>query len=258
MQHEEQGKKKKVVAYCRVSTLEQKKKGYGIDIQIRDASLFAERRSLMVERFYLDAGESGIKEDRKALKQLLRDCKAGKVGIIILPSLDRLSREVRIAENLFYQFKNLGIKILIADMPQYKGEQKDILIRQIMEAIAEDNRRDIIDRLWKGRQERVRKGLFPGGNLPYGYKREGKKVIIDADEAKIVQYIFEATGRTGDGIARELNKKGYRRRNNKLWNQRQVCRILHNQQMYLGKCLHYGNAKGENTSQAILSTSRLS
>lgn len=48
-----------VTAYCRVSTLEQKKNGYGIDIQIRDATLCAEKHGLLVERFYKDEAESG-------------------------------------------------------------------------------------------------------------------------------------------------------------------------------------------------------
>jgi len=83
-----QGKKKnkKVVAYCRVSTLEQKKKGHGIDIQIRDVTLFAERHGLLIEKFYKDEGVSGVKEDRKALRALMRACKNNKVESIILPS----------------------------------------------------------------------------------------------------------------------------------------------------------------------------
>ena len=43
-------------------------------------------------------------------------------------------------------------------MPNYNGkDRKDVLIRQIREAIAEENRKEIIERLWKGRQERVRR-----------------------------------------------------------------------------------------------------
>lgn len=246
--------KKKVVAYCRVSTLEQKKKGYGIDIQIRDATLFAERRGLMVQKFYLDAGNSGVKEDRKALKLLLRDCKAGKIAAIVLPSLDRLSREVRITENLFYVFKNLGISILIADMPQYNGEHRDILIRQIFEAVAEDNRRDIIERLWKGRQERVRKGLFPGGNLPYGYVRRNKTVSVEPREAQIVcrVYALASHQHTGQAIADDLNRHGFTRRNGNPWTQRQVCRILWNKSLYLEGHLHYGLTSNKKLFQALL------
>ena len=63
-------------------------------------------------------------------------------------------------------FGGFGIQVLIADMPYYSGKnRRDVLIRQIREAIAEDNRKEIIERLLKGRQERVRKGRAPGGNL---------------------------------------------------------------------------------------------
>ncbi len=247
-------KKKKVVAYCRVSTLEQKKKGYGIDIQIRDATLCAEYHGLLVERFYKDEGESGIKEDRKGLKQLLKDCKAGRVAVVILPSLDRLSREVRIAENIFHEFKTLGIKVLIANMPGYNGDRKDVLIRQILEAIAEENRKDIIERLWKGRLERVRKGLFPGGTLPYGYQRENHHISIHPAEAEIAREIFLIASQccTGQEIADELNRRGCIMRNGKAWTQRQVCRILQRERLYKEGCFQYGDAMGEDKSLAVL------
>lgn len=247
-------KKMKVVAYCRVSTLEQKKKGYGIDIQIRDASLFAERNGLLVERFYKDEAVSGVKEDRKELRSLMKACKTGKVGVLILPSLDRLSREVRISENLFYEFKKLGVKVLIADMPQYNGESKDVLIRQILAAVAEENRRGIIERLLKGRQERVRKGRFPGGNLPYGYIRDNKRVIINPLEAELIRLIFNLaiSGYKGQKIADELNSKGFALRNGKHWTQRQVCRILHKKDLYQHGLIRYGEIFGEIENQVIL------
>ena len=241
-------KRRKAVAYCRVSTLEQKRKGHGIDIQIRDATLCAERHGFLVEKFYRDEGESGVKEDRKALKQLMRDCRSGEVAVVILPTLDRLSREVRIAENLFYEFKEFDVKVLIADMPQYNGERKDVLIRQIMEAIAEENRKEIIERLLKGRQERARKGMFPGGNLPYGYVRKSKAVVIDACEAEIVREIYKLVHDkyTGEEIAEVLNRHGYKQRNGKRWTQRQVCRILSHEWLYCHGSVHYGKTTGTN------------
>jgi len=55
-----------IVGYCRVSTLEQKRRGFGIDIQIRDVTLFAERQRLFVDPFYKDEAQSGIAEHRRA------------------------------------------------------------------------------------------------------------------------------------------------------------------------------------------------
>jgi site-specific DNA recombinase len=249
------GSERPVAAYCRVSTLEQKRRGYGIDIQIRDVTLFAGREGLLIERFYKDEGESGVRKDRRALRRLRRDCRAGRIGTVVIPSLDRLSREVRLAENLFYDFEQLGVRVLIADMPTYNGkDRKDVLVRQIREAIAEENRKDIIERLWKGRQERVRRGLPPGGNVPYGYRRDGKGLAPDPAEAEIVRVIFELAERnlTRSGIARVLNEKGGARRNGEPWTQRQVSAVLARKILYAEGVLRYGEVNGQNKGLALI------
>ena len=148
------------------------------------------------------------------------------------------------------------MKVLIADMPYYSGERKDILIRQILEAIAEENRRDIIERLWKGRQERARKGFFPGGNLPYGYMRNNKAIAVHPHEADIVNRIYELAsgGLSGQAIAEDLNRRGHKRRNGDPWTQRQVCRILHHERLYKGGLVHYGEASGEVKINGILAS----
>jgi DNA invertase Pin-like site-specific DNA recombinase len=79
-----------------------------------------------------------VEEKRHALRRLLRNCKAGVIDAVILASLDRLSRSLRFAENLFYEFERLGVNIYIVDMPPYDGrDRKEVLIRQIKEAAAE-------------------------------------------------------------------------------------------------------------------------
>jgi DNA invertase Pin-like site-specific DNA recombinase len=115
---------------------------------------------------------------------------------VILPSLDRLSRNVRIAENLFHEFEQLGVDVLIADMPTYNGrDRKDVLLRQIREAIAEENRKEIIERLWKGRQGGCDGwGLPAGGNVPYGYRRVAEGLVIDPGEAETVRTVFKLAG----------------------------------------------------------------
>ena len=63
---------------------------------------------------------------------------------------------MRIAENPFHQFAELGVEVRIAGMPKYNAkDRKDVMLRQVREATAEENRKDIIEPLWKGRQERV-------------------------------------------------------------------------------------------------------
>ncbi len=247
--------KKRVVAYCRVSTLEQKKKGHGIDIQVRDVTLFAQCQGLFIDRFYRDEGKSGADERRTALRRLLRDCRAGEIGTVIVPSLDRLSRNVRLAENLFWKFERLGVQVLIADMPGYNSQdRKDVLIRQIREAIAEENRKDIIERLSKGRQERIRSGKPPGGTVPYGYRRVGNGFRVNEEEAEIVRLIFKlaSEGNSRMGIARALTERGARRRNGKPWTARQVLAIHGRRQLYGEGIVRYGEVFGKDERLILL------
>lgn len=245
---------KAAVAYCRVSTLEQKN-GFGIEIQERDVQVFANRRGLCIRRFYKDEGESGVVENRRALRRLFRQCRAGRVGTLVIPSLDRLSRDVRLAENFFYEFGRLGVNILIADMPAYNSkDRKDVLMRQIREAIAEENRKDIIERLWKGRRERVRQGFMPGGNLAYGYRRNGEAAEVDESEATVVRLIFAKAGQghSPSTIAGFLTGRGLRRRNGKPWTRRQVSAIFSQKALYQSGAVRYGDVEGQNPSLIVV------
>jgi site-specific DNA recombinase len=246
--------KRIVAGYCRVSTLEQKKKGYGIDIQMREIGNYAEAAGLNIDQFYVDEARSGVTENRKALRKLLRESKTRTIRAVIVALLDRLSRDLRLTENLLFELDRLGVKVLIADMPYYDGRnRKDVLIRQIRGAIAEENRKEIIERLKKGREERIRKGRMAGGTVPYGYQRKGKEIIKNTGEAGIVRVIFYLRERWGSQqIADHLNGLGHRRRNGSHWTQRQVSAILSREKLYRFEIIQYGNVEGKNKDYVIL------
>lgn len=243
-----------MAGYCRVSTLEQKKKGYGIDIQVGDIKRYSEIFGLKVEDFYVDEAKSGVSENRRELRRLIRDCKAGKVKAIIVSSLDRLSRDLRFTENLLHDLQKLGVKVFIADMPHYDGNnRKDVLIRQIKEAIAEENRKEIIERLKKGREERTRRGKIAGGTLPYGYVRNSKEIKKNPQEAEIIRLIFSFNGtKSGQEIADYLNAWGHKRRNGTDWTQRQVWSIQNREDLYQRGIIKYGEVRAENKDLIIV------
>lgn len=201
----------------------------GLAVQVRDIRAFARSQKIRIDRVFRDKAKSGVIEHRKQLDALLRACERGEYDTIVIPSLDRLSRDVRIAENLFWQFRQLGIQVRIADMPHYDAEnRREVLIRQIREAIAEDSRKEIIERLLKGRQERLRKGRLPGGVPPYGFVRRGRTIVIHEREAAAVRLIFRlATSSLGNPeIAAMLNRKGFVQRNGRSWTPRQIAATL--------------------------------
>jgi site-specific DNA recombinase len=249
------GKHKIVAGYCRVSTLEQKKKGYGIDIQMREIVGYIEGRGLKIDEFYVDKARSGVTENRRALRKLIRDCKAGRIAGVAVASLDRLSRDLRLTENLLFEFDRARITVFIADMPYYDAQnRRDVLLRQIREAIAEENRKEIIERLKKGREERIRKGRMAGGTLPYGYARNGKAVAKDPHEVEIVRitFLLSHSGKNCQEIAAHLNGKGLVRRNRKPWTQRQVLSVLSRERLYKSGVVKYGEIQGDNKDFIIL------
>ena len=255
MKNDEFMPKKKIVGYCRVSTLEQKKKGYGIDIQAREVKKFAKNNGIAVDRIFKDEAVSGLEEARQELNVLLDLCEKGEIKAVIFPSTDRTARSVRISENLYYALNKHNVRIYFTDMPYYDADNySDVMVRQIKEVVAEGNRNAIVDRLKKGRQERVRKGRPPGGTVPYGYRRKNKKWVLFHPEISIVTTIYDLIrkGEKAVNIAKILNEQGHRRRNGREWTARQVAEIMGRKELYEKGIVHYGEIMGQNKKLIIL------
>ena len=140
-------------------------------------------------------------------------------------------------------------------MPYYdRSNRKDVLLRQIREAIAEENRKEIIERLKKGREERTLKGKMAGGTLPYGYSRMGKEISKNPHEVEIVTIIFsmKRDNNSSQEIAQHLNERGCIRRNGKTWTQRQVLAILSREKLYRDGVVRYGRVEGKSPDFVVM------
>lgn len=207
-----------VVAYCRVSTLEAEAEGlrHRHPDSRRDALRRVPRRlcrSLLQER----GAKRRSRETLRAATALegLPERLSWNWGVAFARSP---FESVRLAENLFYDLEQLGVRVLIAEMPTHDSrDRKDVMLRHIREVVAEESRKDIIERLWKGRREGVRKGSVPGVNVSYGYRQIGRHLEIHAGEAAIVRTIFGCAYENVGAIrtAHSLNTKGVVRRNRK-------------------------------------------
>ena len=67
--------KNKIAIYIRVSTEDQAKEGYSLEVQREYLEAFAKREGLEVFQTYQDDGISGYTTERPALKELLKDAK---------------------------------------------------------------------------------------------------------------------------------------------------------------------------------------
>src|SRR5260370_2125421 len=104
----------RVAAYVRVSTDEQAESGLGLGDQRRRAQAMAEVKGWPAPAVYVDEGISGTKDpaDRPALATLLADIHAGQVNAVIVLSLDRLGRQVRMVLDLVEVFRRAKVELV--------------------------------------------------------------------------------------------------------------------------------------------------
>lgn len=243
----------KLVAYCRVSTSNQKEEGT-IDLQTDAIKGYCQKRGYELMSIFKDEGVSGGLEARPALADLFTflESEPGKdaQGVVIW-KLDRLARDLYIQEHLIKKLELLGKKIISTNEPDL--DSSDPLrkaFRQFMGIVAELEKAFITMRLSGGRINKARKGGYAGGSVALGYISEGKELKLDKQEAEVVRAIFELKRYkrlSMNEIARHLDEEGYQTKRGGRWHASTVSYILKNR-LYKG---FYGY-KGIETEQEDL------
>lgn len=102
---------KMVVGYCR-SAHAPNGETRETDEQREKLAQFAKERNLAIDHFYVDVGVSGATLKRTGFKQLLSDCKAGKVQTVLVADLERIARNNTLLMGALDEFEKLGIQLL--------------------------------------------------------------------------------------------------------------------------------------------------
>jgi site-specific DNA recombinase len=206
----------RAVSYARFSTLGQRETS--IERQEEDIDLYADRHRLKIFRRYADRGKSGTTiEERDDLLRLLEDGKNGLFSHVIVESLDRLARKLRVALDIFEQLLNDGITIHDAE------ENRALSVYDIgQKGAASQAARDLlVKRAKSGIRRNAARGTF-GVAACIGYERawdpEKQALIwkVNEAEAKIIVEAFElfvsgvSAGRIADIFnARPLSERGF-------------------------------------------------
>ena len=181
----------KIGVYVRVSTDEQRDKGYSIVGQI------AKSEALIKERFedseyvlYDDAGYSAKNLNRPAIKQLLLDITEQQIDILIFYSLDRLSRNLN---DLMYLLHHADVNkcvlnCITQDISYDTPEQRMFILMQGV--FAQFEREKISERTKNGLAGGLESGNYVFSATPYGYTRINKKLTINTVETEIVKKVF--------------------------------------------------------------------
>jgi DNA invertase Pin-like site-specific DNA recombinase len=102
---------KKTVAYCRVALASESDPLAEVSAQAEAVRGYARQRGITVHETYIDAGVSGATLARPALQQLLADCRARKIGVVLTRDADRLSRDTNQLFALLHRFAMYGVQV---------------------------------------------------------------------------------------------------------------------------------------------------
>jgi DNA invertase Pin-like site-specific DNA recombinase len=220
-------KNQPVVAYCRVSTRQQKRSGLGLmaqhDAIYRYLSTCPGR--LLVE---LTEVESGRKSDRPKLKEALWLCRVYGAKLVIA-RLDRLARSVALIASLIES----GVDFVAVDMPLANR-----FTIHILAAVAEYEARLISERGKAAIAAAKARGRKFGNPDPRTHRfstvarKAGVRAIREKAKARALDYLpllceLRDRGETIHGIAFQLTSMGIRTpRNRVIWRDRMVARIF--------------------------------
>jgi site-specific DNA recombinase len=154
-------------------------------------SFITSQENMSVFKVYSDPGFTGANLDRPALQELLEDVKQSKISLVIAYKIDRLTRSPKDFYHLIEIFDKYGVNFISVTERFDTSTPSGRLLRNIMLTFAQFERELISERTRDKLQERAQKGMWNGGIVPFGYKAENKKLVIDEVKARIVKNIYE-------------------------------------------------------------------
>src|SRR5258706_10414476 len=93
--------------YARVSTKDQ-----SCELQLRDLRTYCAARGLEPAREYIDVGQSGAKESRPELNNLMEDARKRRFDTIVVWRFDRFARSTKHLLLALEEFRSLGIQFI--------------------------------------------------------------------------------------------------------------------------------------------------
>jgi DNA invertase Pin-like site-specific DNA recombinase/septum formation topological specificity factor MinE len=240
--------RKRCAVYCRVSSDERLDQSFNsIDAQ-REAGIayVASQKTEgweLVPDFYEDPGFSGGNMERPGLKRLLKDIQAGKIDIVVVYKIDRLSRSLADFAKMVEVFDNHMVSFSSVTQQINSATSMGRLMLNVLLSFAQFEREVTGERIRDKIAASKRKGMWMGGSVPLGYRVENRALHIEPQEAELVQRIFEQfiAEQSTTKIVKELNEQGIQTKRKKAFCKQSIYKILHNR-TYIGEISHKGES----------------
>ncbi|MBU4457693.1 MAG: recombinase family protein [Candidatus Omnitrophica bacterium] len=138
----------RIAIYIRVSTEDQAKEGYSLEVQREYLESFANREGYEVFKVYCDDGISAYSTRRPALQKLLADAKGKSFGLVLAYKIDRFSRNLKDLLNLVDELSKYGVGFRSATEPFDTTTSAGKLMFQQLGSFSEFERNRIVERVF--------------------------------------------------------------------------------------------------------------
>jgi site-specific DNA recombinase len=216
-----------------------------------------------VSELYDDGGWSGGTMNRPAITQLLDDVKAGKVDVIVVYKVDRLTRSLADFAKIVEILDENEASFVSVTQSFNTTTSMGRLTLNVLLSFAQFEREVTGERIRDKIAASKKKGMWMGGGVPFGYDVVDRQLVINQSEAEIVRWMFEryAEIKSVPQLAEEMAAKGIKTRM-RVWKTGKVVggitfktgtltHLLHNP-VYVGKVKHKENIY-EGAHQPIIS-----
>lgn len=152
---------------------------------------------------YVDEGISGTSVNKRDnFLKMLNDAKKGKFNLILTKEISRFSRNTIDSIRFTQELLSYGVGVFFLNDNINTFDSDSELRLTIMSSIAQDEVRKLSERVRFGFKRSIEKGIVPGNNNFYGYKKNKGKLEIDEEEAELIRLIFNEYSKENMGTER--------------------------------------------------------
>lgn len=207
----------------------------------------------LVPDLYDDGGFSGGTMDRPGLRHLLADVEAGKVDVIVVYKVDRLTRSLADFARIVDVLDGEGASFVSVTQSFNTTTSMGRLTLNVLLSFAQFEREVTGERIRDKIAASKARGMWMGGVVPLGYAVEERRLAVVPDDAATVRMIFERYCALGSvlALADELEVQGIRSRartsrNGRSYGGKPFSRgalyLMLQNRIYLGEIVHKGTS----------------
>jgi len=138
-----------------------------------------------------DGGISGATMERPALQRILSEIRAGRIDVVVVYKIDRLTRSLADFARIIEVFDERTVSFVSVTQSFNTTSSMGRLTLNVLLSFAQFEREVTAERIRDKIAASKRKGMWMGGMVPLGYDSVNKKLVVNQDEAVTVRKLFD-------------------------------------------------------------------